>query len=105
MSLPSFTDRARAIISSIPHGYVATYGQIAAMAGNRRAARQVVRVLHTCSQSHNLPWHRVVNREGRIALRAGSGFHEQQRLLAAEGIAVDESGVIDLEIFLWRPVP
>lgn len=103
MTHKSFTTRVIDAIRSIPSGKVATYGQIAVMAGNRRAARQVARVLHACSHTQGLPWHRVVNREGRIALRLAHGYEDQQRLLENEGIGFDGTGRIDLERFLWRP--
>ena len=103
MTRQTFTERLIGLIRRIPAGKVATYGQIAAMAGNPKAARQVARVLHACSQREDLPWHRVVNREGRIALIAYAGGAEQKRLLEAEGIGLDQAGTIDLEIFLWRP--
>ena len=73
------------------------------MAGNIRAARQVVRILHTCSATEGLPWHRVVNREGRIALKPLRGYEEQRRLLEEEQIEFDHTGGIDLGRFLWRP--
>ena len=103
MTRQTFTERLIGLIRRIPAGKVATYGQIAAMAGNPRAARQVARVLPACSQREDLPWHRVVNREGRIALKTSAGGAEQKRLLEAEGIGLDQAGTIDLEIFLWRP--
>ena len=56
-----FTERVIQIIQSIPAGRVMTYGQVAAAAGNRRGARQVARILHTMSQKHALPWHRIIN--------------------------------------------
>ena len=102
MTIQSFTDRVIDAIRSIPAGRVATYGQIAAMAGNRRAARQVARILHACSNAHGLPWHRVVNREGRIALRPSQGYEDQRLLLENEGVDFDGIGRIDLERFLWR---
>ncbi len=102
MTLQSFTDRVIDAIRSIPAGRVATYGQIAAIAGNRRAARQVARILHACSHAHGLPWHRVVNREGRIALRPSQGYEDQRRLLENEGVDFDGTGRIDPERFLWR---
>lgn len=64
-----FTARVLQIILLIPEGKVMTYGQIAAEAGSPRGARQVVRILHTLSQKHRLPWHRVVNRLGRLLCR------------------------------------
>ena len=65
----SYSERIKELIKRIPYGKVATYGQIASLAGNRRGARQVVRILHTCSQKENLPWHRVINARGSISLR------------------------------------
>lgn len=90
-------------IAAIPSGRVATYGGIAALAGNPRAARQVVRVLHIYTEKESLPWHRVINGQGRIALPRGGGFAEQRRLLQAEEVAVDDQGRVDLARFLWRP--
>ena len=69
----SFGGRVKEIIRSIPKGKVATYGRVATYAGNPRGARQVVRVLHSSTRKDKLPWHRVVNREGRIALKPGYG--------------------------------
>ena len=96
----TFTTRVIEAIRSIPAGRVATYGQIADMAGNRRAARQVARILHACSRTQGLPWHRVVNREGRIVLGASKGYEDQKRLLENEGVEFDETGRIDLERYL-----
>lgn len=99
----TFTQDLIEIIRSIPPGNVATYGGIAALAGNPRAARQVSRVLHACSEKENLPWWRVVNRAGKISLKPGSGYEEQKAFLAAEGIALDAAERIDLARFLWKP--
>lgn len=103
MARHAFTDRVIQTVRDIPAGKVATYGQIACLAGSPRAARQVARILHTCSAKEGLPWHRVVNREGRIALKPFQGFEEQRRLLEREGIRFDSSGAIDLRRFLWLP--
>ena len=91
------------IIRAIPKGRVSTYGRVAALAGNARGARQVVRVLHSSSRKENLPWHRVVNREGKIALDESQGHDEQKRLLQAEGVEFDHAGRIDLDRFGWIP--
>lgn len=99
----TFTDRAVAVIKKIPKGKVASYGQIATLAGNPRGARQVVRVLNTQSKKHRLPWHRVINREGRIALPPGQGYELQMALLKREKVRLDLTGRIDLEKFGWRP--
>ena len=105
MARSEFTQRVIALIRSIPPGRVATYGNLAARAGNPRAARQVVRVLHTCSETEDLPWHRVINREGRISLKPGRGFEEQQALLEDEGVACGSDGRVDLARFLWEHRP
>ncbi|GAU08504.1 MGMT family protein [Desulfoplanes formicivorans] len=103
MTKHPFTAKAIQCIRAIPPGKVATYGQIATMAGNPRGARQVARILHACSQREQLPWHRVVNREGRIALGRFQGKKDQQRFLEREGVVFDPTGRIDLKRFLWRP--
>ncbi len=99
----SFTDEAVRIIKKIPRGKVATYGQIAAMAGSPRGARQVVRLLNTKSRTERLPWHRIINRLGRIALPPGGGFELQRELLRREKVIVGAEGQIDLKKYLWRP--
>lgn len=99
----TFTDRVRTLIKHIPSGKVATYGLIAACAGNPRASRQVVRVLHSSSQKYNLPWHRVINSKGRISLPKGNGYEIQKELLLKEGVVFDQDDTIDLAIFLWKP--
>ena len=91
------------MIRQIPAGKVATYGLIAAQAGNYQAARQVARILHSCSDREELPWHRVVNREGRIALGPFSGQELQRRLLEQEGVPFDLHGRIDFDTCLWTP--
>lgn len=103
MPTRSFTQRAMDCIRAVPRGRVCTYGGIARLAGNARAARQVVRVLHSCSASRDLPWQRIVDRAGRISLPPGRGGDEQRRLLEREGVRFDADGRIDLERFLWRP--
>jgi len=85
----------------VGNGKVATYGQIAALAGSPRAARMVTRVLNTAWDKENLPWHRVVNSKGGISLKPGHGYELQKRLLKKEGIVFEEGQCIDLERFLW----
>jgi methylated-DNA-protein-cysteine methyltransferase related protein len=98
----SFTVRVMEIIRSVPSGKVTTYGAIALAAGDPRGARQVARILHACSTKEQLPWHRVVNRLGKISLPRFSGYDLQRQLLEEEGICFDRSDVIDLELFMWR---
>ncbi|PWB67718.1 DNA methyltransferase [candidate division GN15 bacterium] len=99
-----FTAIVKSILKKIPRGKVATYGQIAALAGNPRAARQVVRILHSSTEKDKLPWHRVVNSQRKIGLRPGSGYELQQALLKKEGVSFGIGGRIDFERFQWRPL-
>ncbi len=100
-SFPSLSEQIALVVHSIPFGKVAAYGQVAAIAGNPRAARQVVRTLKMWARSRNLPWHRVVNREGRISLPPGGGYEEQRGLLEAEGVAFGLDGRIDMKHHGW----
>lgn len=96
-----FQQRAIDAIKKIPRGKVATYGQIAVMAGDPRGARQVVRVLHNSSTKEKLPWHRVINRQGRISLHPGSGYEQQRAMLENEGVWFNRNGTIDLRRYQW----
>jgi len=98
----SLTERIKKVIKKIPKGKVASYGQIAALAGNPQAARQVVRVLNSSSKKDKLPWHRVINGKGRISLEPGFGYEEQKRLLLKDGVKFDKSGTVDFARFGWR---
>ncbi|WP_406795288.1 MGMT family protein [Bacillus velezensis] len=99
----TFTERAVAIIKQIPEGKVMTYGQIASLAGSPRGARQVVRILHSMSKKHRLPWHRVINAKGEIGLRDEEMFSVQKLSLEAEGVAVTSDGRIDLNLYVHDP--
>jgi len=88
------------VVSRIPRGRVATYGQIAAMLGWPRAARAVGHAMRECPPG--LPWHRVVNASGGISLRANvSGMLTQRLLLEQEGVAV-RKGRVRLDRHRWR---
>jgi methylated-DNA-protein-cysteine methyltransferase-like protein len=99
----SFTERAVAIIKQIPRGKVMTYGQIARSAGSPRGARQVVRILHSMSKKHKLPWHRVINSKGEIGLKDEEMQLVQRLSLEAEGIPVSSDGKLDLKVYLYEP--
>ncbi|MBN2553928.1 MAG: MGMT family protein [Spirochaetales bacterium] len=103
MAEPGFSGRVKRLIADIPSGRVATYGQIAACAGNHRASRQVAWLLHSSSRKDNLPWHRVINSRGGISLPVGGGFEEQKTALESEGIIVDRKGRVSLSRYLWNP--
>jgi methylated-DNA-protein-cysteine methyltransferase-like protein len=77
----SFHERVVRVIKKIPKGKVATYGQIATMAGSPRAACQVVRTLHSSSKKEKLPWHRVINSQGKIGLKEYQGYELQKAML------------------------
>jgi methylated-DNA-protein-cysteine methyltransferase related protein len=98
-----FTRQVKAVLRRIPRGRVATYGQIAALAGRERAARGVAWILHSSSDAAGLPWHRVIGGKGRISLGRGRGFEEQKKRLASEGVAVGRGGRIDLRRYQWEP--
>jgi len=98
-----FTAEVIRLIKSIPRGKVATYGQIAFLAGFYPSVRRVVWILHSCSEKEGLPWHRVVNRRGAISLKPGAGYETQKEMLKKEGIVFDERDRIDLERYLWEP--
>lgn len=90
------------VIRSIPRGRLAAYGQVAALAGQPRGARQVARILHSLSSKQSLPWHRVVNRSGCISLPIPGSGAIQAGLLRKEGVAVDERGRVDLGTYGWK---
>ena len=92
-------------VSLIPHGHLATYGQVADWIGAWGCARQVGWALRRLSLPSEVPWQRVVNSKGRISMslsREGSDWMQRQ-LLIAEGIPVDAEGRLPLKRFLWRP--
>ena len=101
----SFDQRVWLMVSRIPSGQLATYGQIADLIGAYGCARQVGWALRRLSLPSNVPWHRVVNARGRISMslsREGSDWIQREMLLA-EGVPVDEEGRLPLKERLWRP--
>jgi methylated-DNA-protein-cysteine methyltransferase-like protein len=98
-----FFPRVYAAVRRIPRGMVATYGQIALLAGNPRASRAVGWALHHNPEPVVIPCHRVVDRTGRLAPAfAFGGEDAQRRLLAEEGVAFTPQGTVDLTRCLWR---
>ena len=97
------SSRIYAVIRDIPKGRVATYGQIAALAGLRGHARQVGYALHA-SVDDDVPWHRVINSRGEISQRSDPGPEPLQRvMLEDEGVVFDTRGRINLKRFQWNP--
>lgn len=101
--METFTANAITIIKNIPEGKVMTYGQIARLAGSPRGARQVVRILHSMSEKHKLPWHRVINSKGEIGLKDDEHFSIQKLSLESEGVEFKLNGTIDLNFYLHQP--
>lgn len=90
-------------VRRIPRGKVATYGQIAMLAGNPRWSRVVGYALHANPDPDNIPCYRVVDRMGRLSEAfVFGGVNKQKELLLADGIEVDEENRVDLETYLWN---
>lgn len=81
-----------------------TYGQIAALAGSPRGARQIVRILHSMSKKYKLPWHRVINVKGKIGLQEEESFTLQRMYLQSEGVVVSDAGEIVLSHYQHHPI-
>ncbi|MGM8366039.1 MGMT family protein [Virgibacillus sp. W0181] len=97
-----FTKQVLQIIQQIPKGKVMTYGQIAQYAGSPRGARQVARILHSMSTKHHLPWHRVVNAQGKIVIKDEETALNQLMQLEAEGVYVKAGMYVDLEKYRFK---
>lgn len=98
-------ERFHAVVRRVPRGKVATYGQVATLAGLHGRARQVGYCMAALPDDSDVPWHRVVNARGEISARSGGSAFEriQRALLEDEGVAFDARGRIDLERFRWDP--
>lgn len=97
-----FKDKVYILVSQIPYGKVMSYGDIAALCGQAHAARIVGGLAHFGPTE--LPWHRVVNRQGGLASGYYGGKRGHKKALEAEGLKVDENFLImDFEEYRWRP--
>lgn len=92
------------LIQSVPKGRVATYGQIAFLAGNPRGARGVSWLLHSCSYSHNLPWQRIINAQGTISFPLFSQQYMRQKTLLQEEGIIFVNEYVDLQKYGWDGV-
>lgn len=104
MELPidsGFKTRVLALVAQIPKGRVMTYGQIAAMCGNARAARIVGGIAHFSNP--DLPWQRVVNKNGGLASGYPGGRKGHKQVLEAEGLDVNENYQVNIQKLLWQP--
>ena len=97
-------ERIYAVVRRIPRGRVASYGQVAQLAGLPGHARQVGYALHALPEGSGVPWHRVINAQGRVSPRSEPGWDGLQRqLLEREGVHFDASGRTTLARYQWRP--
>jgi methylated-DNA-protein-cysteine methyltransferase-like protein len=100
--MTEFTQQLIDIIKRIPKGKVASYGQVAAIAGNPRAARRVAWLLSSSSHKRGLPWQRVINARGEIAFpRDSAAFKRQKALLRAEGVTFLAPAKVDMARHQW----
>ncbi len=91
------------VVLSIPQGKVASYGQVAAMAGLGRQARYIGRALGKLPAGHSVPWYRVIRSNGQIAFPEGTEtFATQKKLLEQEGVEV-KNGRIPMRHYQWQP--
>jgi methylated-DNA-protein-cysteine methyltransferase-like protein len=96
--------RVYAVVRRIPRGRVATYGQVARLAGLGAGARQVGYALAGLPTGSAVPWHRVINARGTISARSRFGPDVEQRIrLEREGVRFDAGGRVALGVFRWRP--
>ncbi len=102
MTKASKWEQIYSIVKRIPPGKVATYGQIATLAGYYRQARQVGFALHAVP-SDDIPWHRVINAQGKISLNFDMGGAVQRKLLENEGVVFSAAGKISLDKYRWQP--
>lgn len=94
-------ERLRDVVRTVPHGRVATYGQVSARVLGT-TPRMVGFALAGLPEDTDVPWHRIVNASGRISLPEGSESHtEQRRRLESEGVYFSDAGVIDLDAHGW----
>jgi methylated-DNA-protein-cysteine methyltransferase-like protein len=101
---PGRWERIYAVVRRIPRGRVATYGQVAGLAGLGRNARLVGYALHALPEFSAVPWQRVINARGEISLPPAGGGHLTQRLLLErDGVEFDARGRVDLNRFGWKP--
>lgn len=92
------------MVRRVPHGRVATYGQIAILAGLPRHARHVGHALRALPGGSDVPWHRILNARGRVSERAFRGPDDLQRLLLEdESVEFGAGGRIDLQRYRWDP--
>ena len=97
-----FFEKVYLVVKRIPPGRVATYGQIARILGQPRAARTVGWALRAAPEGSDVPWQRVINSKGAISTGRGDGPPVQRLLLEEEDVVFDEAGRVDLAVYGWH---
>lgn len=98
-----FFEHVYRVVRCIPPGKVASYGQIAAMLGNPRAARTVGWAMHALPEGSDVPWHRVVNAQGRISTAwQEQDTNMQRQHLEAEGVVFDPDDRVNMDVYRWQ---
>ena len=106
IKISEFTRKVMQYIHKIPKGKVATYKQIAELAGKPQGSRGVAWILHSCSTTYKLPWHRVLNASGKISFdKRSSNFKEQRKRLEKEGVIFNSIGQLSLPKYQWKKRP
>jgi methylated-DNA-protein-cysteine methyltransferase-like protein len=102
---PSFRERVYALVLRIPAGRVMSYGQVARVLGAGYDARAIGNIMHaTPDDGRHIPWHRVINAQGRCSTAGMTTPPDlQQRLLETEGLVFDEKGRCRIKAYLWTP--
>ena len=103
--MPGFFEQVYRLVRQVPPGRVTSYGAIARMLGHPHAARTVGWALHGLPEGSDVPWHRVINSQGRVSTGLRDGADLQRALLEAEGIEFDARGTVDWEQFGWAGLP
>lgn len=104
--MTAFTKKVLSLIKKIPKGKVASYGQIAKLADKPQGSRGVGWILNSCAESHDLPWQRVINSQGKISFpKKSKEYLLQKNLLLKEKIKFSDTDTISLEIYGWKKKP
>lgn len=104
--ISDFTKKVMQQILAIPVGKVATYKQIAELAGKPQGSRGVGWILNSCSRKYKLPWQRVLNSQGKVSFDPKSSrYRMQKKLLAGEGVLFESNGRLDLAKYQWKKKP
>ena len=100
--MSTFTERVYAMVRRVPHGQVVSYGGVAALLGSPRAARGVGQALRSLPDDSDVPWWRVINRNGEISIRGTMhGAQLQRFLLEREGVRFSAAGRVDWKRYGW----